>query len=301
MQTQQALKTLSLSHCGETIRYHDSTPGVDAPVLLAIHGLLGNSFGLASVLDGIPDSLGLRIVSINLPGSGVSPAREGVRYTREHLALIVDEFISETSRSQPVLLLGHSMGATVAADVVANNPDRASGVVLLSPVALGDSRVARLRQSGTGALSAAYRRALSALPVAIAVVVCRSNPFGQISNLLLSRRGLSGLRRIQAESSPREFRNFGVGATIDYLGIAENVSLTEFAGNPEVRTWVIAGDRDPLCNPESLRRFAARHSVAVVSIDGGGHLAHHEDVSLVSAALTECAKTWMSSVGASLR
>jgi esterase len=114
-----------------------TTPG--APTLLLIHGFLDD----ASVWDGLIDSLGGEVgaVRYDLPGFG---SRSGS--VAEALGTTLDSLADEGGElvegiDGPVIVVGQSLGAQIAELVAARHPDKVHGLVLITPVPLGGTRL----------------------------------------------------------------------------------------------------------------------------------------------------------------
>ncbi|HET7399420.1 MAG TPA: alpha/beta fold hydrolase [Intrasporangium sp.] len=113
---------------------HDLTVGAapgDAPVVLAVHGITANGLSWRRVADEVDRRYGggtVRFLAPDLRGRAESravPGPYGLAAHVEDLASIASVF-----GAQPVLV-GHSMGAFVAALAGAAHPERFSGVVLV--------------------------------------------------------------------------------------------------------------------------------------------------------------------------
>lgn len=130
------------SHPGEAPTGHGSVPvirtfrmaatvaGDDVPTFLLLHGIgLSHRFftRLARILSDTGD-----VVSFDLPGFGASPKPDQQLRVEDYAELIGQH--RATSRSGPVVVVGHSMGAQFAIELAVQNPELVSHVVLVGPV-----------------------------------------------------------------------------------------------------------------------------------------------------------------------
>ena len=200
-----------------------------APRLLALHGWLDNAASfvpLAGLLDG------LDLVSLDLPGHGHSEHRHpGTRYHFIDYLFDIDSALDALGWSD-CHLLGHSMGAAIAATYAAGAPGRVRSAVLLDSVGPlagePENTAGRLRRSlakyrqGAGEprlfdsiddMVRARRRATSDLSEAAARLICersaleadgkftwRSDPaLNWVSALLMTEEQVVDLlRRVEA-------------------------------------------------------------------------------------------------------
>ena len=119
------------------IRTPPDTAG--APTVLLIHGFLDD----ASVWDGLVDSLAGEVgaVRYDLPGFGTrsGSVADACNTTLESLAAEAGEILEGIDG--PVIVVGQSLGTQVAELVAAQHSDRVRGLVLLTPVPLGGTRL----------------------------------------------------------------------------------------------------------------------------------------------------------------
>lgn len=158
-----------------------------APRVLALHGWLDNA---ASFLPLAPLLGSLDLVALDLPGHGRSDHRPaGARYHFIDYAFAVDAALDALGWPD-VHLLGHSMGAAVAAIFGAGAPERVRSLVMLDSLgpltADADTAADRLRRSlhkqrqgpgltrryGSIADMVQARQAASGLDAAAARVLC---------------------------------------------------------------------------------------------------------------------------------
>ncbi|MFK0402665.1 alpha/beta fold hydrolase [Microbacterium sp. NPDC090225] len=116
---------LEFEHAGATLIAE--TFGEGTHTYLLLHGIgMGRSVYLDVVqrLDG-------RVVALDLPGFGEAP--EPTRtLTMERHADLVAAYLRHTGEG-PVIVIGHSMGSQIAAELAARHPLLVSGVVLAGP------------------------------------------------------------------------------------------------------------------------------------------------------------------------
>lgn len=110
------------------IRYTD-TPGARDTTYFLVHGI-----GMGRVVySGVSEELAGsgRVIAVDLPGFGDSP-EPGSEHSLEVTAAVLAKCIVELSTG-PVVLVGHSMGTQIVAEVAANAPGLVSHLVLIAP------------------------------------------------------------------------------------------------------------------------------------------------------------------------
>lgn len=104
----------------------------DAPPVLALHGWLDNAATFERLAPLVP---GVRWIALDLPGHGLSAHREiGNPYSFIDAVAVVAA-VRDALGIETCLLLGHSLGAAIAAFLAGAQPSRASGLVLLDGMA----------------------------------------------------------------------------------------------------------------------------------------------------------------------
>lgn len=242
-----------------------TTASVDgAPTLLFIHGFLDD----LTVWDDVIASLAGRVntVRYDLPGFGarstaVTDPRE---LSLQSLAAEAGEILNKTDTR--VIVVGQSLGTQIAELVAAEYADRVDGLVLLTPVPLGGTRlpdeaVAPFRALG-GDLDA-QRTARSQLSPALAE--------DQLDRLIES--GAPALPDVVARY-----------VDIWNDGASDAPVISEYTGP----VFVIRGGADGFVTKQLIDtivpRFPGAHERAV---DRGGHWLHVEQPDAVAEALLE--------------
>lgn len=95
------------------------------PAAVLLHGMLADRRVWRGVLPAL-EHLGCRLVE--LPGHGWAPAWDGGDYQMQALKLL------EAEIDEPVHLIGHSFGATVALRFAVEHPERLLSLTLIEPV-----------------------------------------------------------------------------------------------------------------------------------------------------------------------
>ncbi|REJ06767.1 alpha/beta hydrolase [Microbacterium bovistercoris] len=132
-----AASVAGFSHGGAVMVAEDFGEGSRPFVLL--HGIgMGRSVyvDLVARLDG-------RVIGLDLPGFGEAPEPERT-LTMERHADLVAAFLRERGISDAVLI-GHSMGSQIAAEVAARHPQLVAGLVLAGPTVDSASRSIRVQ------------------------------------------------------------------------------------------------------------------------------------------------------------
>ena len=99
-----------------------------APVVL-VHGLGGSHLNWVGIAPALTRHR--RVVALDLPGFGLSPAL-GRTTTVDHNAALLSRFIHEVV-GRPVVLIGNSMGGMVSLLLTDRRPEQVVGLALIDP------------------------------------------------------------------------------------------------------------------------------------------------------------------------
>lgn len=103
------------------------TFGEGPPSYLLLHGIgMGRSvyLDLAQRLEG-------RVIALDLPGFGEAPEPKRTLTMQRHADLVAAYL--QHVKADPVVVIGHSMGSQIAAELAARHPSLIKGVVLAGP------------------------------------------------------------------------------------------------------------------------------------------------------------------------
>jgi 3-oxoadipate enol-lactonase len=143
--------------------YREAWGAAGAPVLLCLHGLGGGTHFFGAL--GVHLSGQCRTIAIDLPGSGLSPRLDAEPLPAFSFDAVADLLVSlartEHARAPAVCLLGHSMGAILALEMIRRSEELAVGLIVVGglPEALPPARrrirdrIAAIRERGIAMVS----------------------------------------------------------------------------------------------------------------------------------------------------
>ncbi|WP_197040316.1 alpha/beta fold hydrolase [Mycobacterium sp. URHB0044] len=251
-------------------------------------GWKGSDIGLRGLIAGTVD-MGFRVVTVNLPGAGISPSSPGGQRGLNELVHTIEQILFAIAPMDTPILLGHSFGATVAAAVAARRKFAVAGVLLVSPVVVSSpSRPTGLVGRMRALVVEATSKSLRSLPRGLADAAIRSRLAEGLVNTTLARRGVRGVTRIHVRSKAERSLAADPRAMGSQFLIAARHGCLESAANLLAPTIIIAGDRDQFSTVDELRKLCAALSHGhLVLVPGAGHLAHHEDTETLSRFVAE--------------
>jgi pimeloyl-ACP methyl ester carboxylesterase len=241
---------------GRMVAYREAGQG---PALVLLHGIGSGSASWRSQFHSF--SRRFRVIAWDAPGYGGSDALAIGSPTAGDYAGALDVFAAAQGLNR-VYLIGHSLGALIAASFARAHPDRVAALVLANPA------------TGYGAAADDVRRA-------------------RVDSRLedLERLGPAGLaaKRAQGLLSPRakpealamvrevmgQIRPDGYAQAVRMLGGANLLAVA-----PEIKapTLVLGASNDKVTPEDGCRRIAAAVPGArYVSLTGPGHASYVED------------------------
>ncbi|MGW8482541.1 alpha/beta fold hydrolase [Microbacterium sp. NPDC055903] len=123
---------VEFEHAGATLVAESF--GVAGPTFLLLHGI---GMGRSVYLD-LVRRLNGRVIAVDLPGFGEAPEPERTLTMERHADLVAAHL--RHAGEQKVVIIGHSMGSQIGAELAARHPSLVAGVVLAGPTVNSASR-----------------------------------------------------------------------------------------------------------------------------------------------------------------
>lgn len=215
----------------------------NTPTLVALHGWLLSSRLWQRLQEEL--SPHWRVLAPDLPGFGVAPRPNGLQPSLASYGRWVAQWVRQELGHQPVVLMGHSLGGSVALHAAEHLGDQLQGLVQIAAGGgVYQPRPFRLLRRGGSLLLRLRPQALAHWPVLR----------GARSPLLADQRAARGLLACSTNRGAiRQLPRLTHGLTVPSL-------------------W-IAGSQDQVMEPRYVRHlagYAADHQLVI--LEGAGHL-----------------------------
>ena len=102
------------------------------PSIIFIHGTPGSWEAFRYYLSNDELAARARLLAVDRPGFG-SSADGGIVVRLSDQARFLSPLLSISQENRPVLLVGHSLGAPIAARIALDHPDEVAGLLLIAP------------------------------------------------------------------------------------------------------------------------------------------------------------------------
>ncbi|GAB2830149.1 alpha/beta hydrolase [Actinocorallia aurea] len=231
---------------GTDVHIREEGPA-DGPPLVLLHGFLTSSHTWRDVVP--PLAREHRVILVDLPGSGDSPAPRGRDWSADRCADLLADLLDALELPEAVLV-GSQMGGSLAAWFAARRPERVSRLVVMAAGALGE----------TAANLTLYR--LLAAPV-VGALLARVFPRGPFEERWRAAHGPGhrhdpqtlAFHHAHLRRRGHPMAVFGLGVRMSYGPGFD--ALAEPLRGLKTPTLLVFGEVDPLVPVETGRRFAA--------------------------------------------
>jgi pimeloyl-ACP methyl ester carboxylesterase len=233
--------------------------GTSGPPVLLLPGATASCDGFfPGLVEGLVTDPGCRVVVHDRPGTGTSPYAGTLTGAADHRHRLVTDL-----ELGPVVVVGQSLGGTVAALYAAAHPEDIAGIVLLDPSPINDPGVCedtvRLARIGVH---------LASIPV--------------IGRPMMSALASVSLRKVRRAMRPDCAATLDrtTGIDIGRIELALD-GLVDLARNwqpvalPRVPAAVVAANRNPSgATQQALARLASQLGTTMVTWPGAAHAVH---------------------------
>jgi pimeloyl-ACP methyl ester carboxylesterase len=244
--------------------------GVGAAIIVMVHGFRGDHHGLLRLVDELPHH---RILLPDLPGFGEGAELEGTHDVVTYARFIRD--VARTFSDGPRVLLGHSFGSVIAAEVAAGTPGLTDRLVLVNPISApaleGPSRVA-------SRAAEAYYVTADRLPAAAGRALLANPLIVRMMSEFMARTRDRGLRRWIHGQHRAYFSSFaGRRVVLEAFRASIAGTVRDRARELTMPVLLIAAEQDPIGSVRSQRELAALVPGATLEVlPDVGHLVHYE-------------------------
>ncbi len=223
----------------------------------------------------VPQLPGRRVIAIDVPGFGASPAA-GDGFDLEAVAETIWKGLPADG---PVALVGHSLGAAIALTAAAQQPDRAAALVLCAPAGLRPIPSLASGPAGVlGALAIDLRR--------IALPYASGSPLGR--RLLLGASTAMGDAVSEEDVITMVTASEHATRTAAALEAVTRADLRPLLTQAPAALGVLCGEHDRVIPPSTIDVvLAARPDAVADRVPGTGHVPMMERPTVFAAMLRQ--------------
>jgi pimeloyl-ACP methyl ester carboxylesterase len=272
---------------GSPVHLADYGGAADGPTIVGVHGLAGSHANWRALASSLTTHC--RVMAVDLPGHGRTP-RLGRSAAVSANRLVLDRLLQDVI-GEPVMLMGHSMGASLSILQAAAEPETVSALTLIAPPAprarvevptrLAASQIALCAWPWLGhrRLSRQLRRmGAEAFVLTRLMRTCAS--LESIDSLTLEL--VVDLVESRATGEDAEAAFVEAARSVGIL-VARPARYMEALTDVSCPTLLLHGDSDRLLRPEALARLVdLKPDWQVKLLEGVGHSPHLEAPDLVA-------------------
>lgn len=245
-----------------------SVTGIGKPIVL-LHGFLESSTMWSNLIEDLSDKN--QIITIDLLGHGQSDCL-GYIHTMTDYAEAVSALLNHLKIST-FKVIGHSLGGYIALALAELNPNGIQGLCLMNSTPEADAKDRILIRNR--AIKTAQKHYESLVSMSI------SNLFFEANRKTFSNE-IETLK-IEALKTPVQ------GYIAAQEGMKNRPNQTEFFKNALFNKHIIAGEKDPVLDFETLKTIALDCNATFTTLKGG-HMSQIEDLTDLKSALLQFIK-----------
>jgi len=225
----------------------------EGPVVILVHGIASSSVTFQELVPRLRDTH--RVIALDILGFGQSPTPARSQFTIADHAAALRSTIRSLRLRAPFVLVGHSLGALIAARYTAENPASVAKLVLLSPPVYLDP----------SAFGASRDRTAMGIYMKVYEYLRANKSF-----TMRAARGLDRLSPIRnlLDVSEENWNAF----TLSLQNAIESQTTVSDVARVRVPVEIIYGTLDPFLMPSGIRILETMRHVTVHRIDRADHV-----------------------------
>ena len=241
--------------------------------LLLLHGIGSGSGSWAGQFDALARDY--RVLAWDAPGYGDSDPLAVAHPLGNDYAAALTGLLAAAQVQEPVIVVGHSLGAIVAAAWAARQPGRVSALVMASPARGYRSAPADVRESKyRERVELVQRLGIARMAAERSAALCAPGA---------SAAALEAVRSNMARATPG-------GYVQAAWMLAHDDLLAHLKDAPRPRA-VLCGELDRTTPPDACEEVARKCRTPFVPLRGVAHACYVEDPAQFNAALLACLNT----------
>jgi len=252
-----------LERAGRTLAYKVTGLENAATPVVLIHGFGGDSDNWLFNIDELAKTR--PVYAVDLPGHGKSSKALATGELSE-LSQAVADLIDETG-ARKVHLVGHSLGAAVALQILRDRPERVASIVAIAPAGLGDRVNAQFID---GFIAAEKRKDIKA-----------TLQFLVGDPELVSAQMIEGVQRFKRLEGAKEALR--AIADKNLPSGRQTANFRDLVAGGQAPVLILWGERDAILDSGAARGLPS--SVKVMLFDNVGHMPHLEAASKANEAM----------------
>ncbi len=277
------MDTLSWTTRGLTLRAYASGP-TDAPPLILLHGFLDTATGFIKVMEALNPTW--RTYAPDHRGHGLSDAIGAGGYYHFPDYLLDLDGLYRLLDIEEAILVGHSMGASIACYFAGSFPERVRGLVLLDGIGPPKGIAADKVPESTRRWIADVRRRESKPPRGAESLEALARSIGRLSTHASTERLLELAAGASFKDKDGRYQwRFDplhrTHAPLPFDPVRFRAYLERIAC-PVLALWA---ETSPMHAPDEDARVAALGDVEVQTLPNTGHNLHHEEPEQVARAI----------------
>lgn len=268
---QDALRPYPLRHCAltqGTVAYRRAGKA-QAPTHVLLHGISSSSSNWAYQLQAVADRPDLQVLAWDAPGYGASSPLDPACPLARDYATRLWAWLDAMNATAPLVLVGHSLGALMAASAAVLRPARIASLVLLAPA------------QGYGAAPEAERNRKRDDRLAI---LARLGPAGMAAtrtSAMLAPDADAGV----VEAVKQNMANIHVAGYTQATQMLAQGTLLHDLEAIKCPVVVASGDVDTITTPPQCELVARQARTTRISLGPVGHICTLEAASTVNQLL----------------